>query len=71
MRKAVQNNVINDGHITVLGNTGDYRGLDESYSLKTVIWPWKAFEKSLKFFCLKLYKPQVLVCLWIREDGAS
>ena len=39
MRKAVQNNVINDGHITVLGNTGDYRGLDESYSLKNVIWP--------------------------------
>ena len=30
MRKAVQNNVINDGHITVLGNTGDFRGLDES-----------------------------------------
>lgn len=35
--------IVND--ITVLGTTGDYRGLanadllDESYSLKTVIWP--------------------------------
>ena len=29
--------IVND--ITVLDNTGDYRGLDESYFLKTVIWP--------------------------------
>ena len=30
--------------------------LNKSQSLKTVIWPWKILEKSLKCVCLKLYE---------------
>ena len=34
--------------------------LNKSFSLKTVICPWKILEKSLKFVGLNLYKP----CVW-------
>ena len=31
--------------------------LNKFQSLKTVIFPWKILEKSLKFGCVKLYEP--------------